>query len=161
MYESAAQPETQTRELPEFRQESNTRETEESDLRHISFSPLGTSKVRQATTTQPPPAPVLARPSFWSWLVTRSSPAGIPLHCRTGDDDRLLPDSWTKDPLSHRRSLPEGSQLSRSRTQPLPLISATASVESTSPLKRASAYMSTVPTDLAPNITLDCTSLHG
>ena len=30
VYESSAQPETQTRELPEFRQESNTRETEES-----------------------------------------------------------------------------------------------------------------------------------
>ena len=30
VYESAAQPETQTRELPELRQESNTRETEES-----------------------------------------------------------------------------------------------------------------------------------
>ena len=33
-------------------------------VRHVSFSPLGTSKVRQATTTQPPPAPVLARPAF-------------------------------------------------------------------------------------------------
>jgi hypothetical protein len=82
VYQSAAQPETQTRELPELRQESNTRETEESDLRHVSFSPLGTSKVRQATTTQPPPTPVLARPASLSWLVTRSSPAGIPLHCR-------------------------------------------------------------------------------
>ena len=32
VYESAARPETQTRELPELRQESNTRETEESDF---------------------------------------------------------------------------------------------------------------------------------
>ena len=32
-------------------------------LRHVSFSPLGASKVRQAMTTQPPPTPVLARPA--------------------------------------------------------------------------------------------------
>ena len=36
-------------------------------LRHVSFSPLGASKVRQATTTQPSPTPVLARPAAKSW----------------------------------------------------------------------------------------------
>ena len=36
-------------------------------LRHVSFSPLGTSKVRQTTATQPPPTPVLARPAAKSW----------------------------------------------------------------------------------------------
>ena len=45
-------------------------------LRHVSFSPLGTSKVRQAMTTQPPPTPVLARPAAKSW------PAHQELTCR-------------------------------------------------------------------------------
>ena len=80
----------------------------------------------------------------------------------TGDEDRLLPGSWTKDP-----SLPLTFATRGLPTVPIPdtttppLINTTASAGSTSPLKHASAYMSTVPTDLAPNITLACTSLQG
>ena len=62
LYVSAA---SQRCSQPELRQEPNTRETEESDFTsHQFLSPLGTSKVQKAMTTQPPPAPVLARPAL-------------------------------------------------------------------------------------------------
>ena len=49
----------------------------------VSLPALGTSEVRQATTTQPPPTPVLARPAAGLGQLTRSSPAGTTLHCRS------------------------------------------------------------------------------
>ena len=81
----------------------------------------------------------------------------------TGDEGHLLPGSWTKGP-----SLPPTAAATRGLSAvPIPdtttphLINATTSAGSTSPLKHASAYMPTAPTDLAPNITLACTSLQG